>query len=83
MWHSVIWCVAAKVSEESADFFIGTEGSEAEKVVGWVGKRGMKMHRRGRVWPIRNVSGRKIGGVTVGPAEVNLSEQEEMYQIHV
>ena len=34
------------------------------------------------MWPIRNVNGRKIGGVTVGPEEVNL-EQEEVCQIHV
>jgi hypothetical protein len=82
MWHSVIWCVVTKVSEECADF-ISNEGSETGKVVGCVGKRGMKMHRRGLVWPIRNVNGRKIGGVTVGPEEVNLSEQEEVYQIRV
>lgn len=35
------------------------------------------------MWPIRNLIGRKIGGVTVGPEEVNLSEQEEVNQIHV
>jgi len=61
IWHSVIWCVVTKVSEECADLFISTEGSETEKVVGCVGKRGMKMHRRAWVWPIRNVNGRKIG----------------------
>jgi len=81
MWHTVIWCVVTKVAEECADFFI-SEGSETEKVVGCVGKWGMKMHRREWVWPVRNVNGRKIGGVTVGP-EVNLSEQEEVHQIHV
>jgi hypothetical protein len=46
-------------------------------MVGGVGKRNKNASQR-MVWPIRNVNGRKIGVVTLGPEAVNLFEQEEV-----